>query len=55
MLQRKIDDVLASVRLVDLLGDEPDVRVRVATRALGVGAPVAAHDEHGRLALPVLQ
>ena len=55
MLQRKIDDVLSSVRLADLLGQEPDVRVRVATRAVAAGTPVATKDESGRLTLPVLQ
>ena len=55
MLQRKIDDVLASVRLSDLLADEPEVRVRVATRASAAGKAVPLHDEQGRLALPVLQ
>jgi Rrf2 family protein len=56
MLQRKIDDVLASVRLSDLLAEEPEVRVRVATRTMiGSAAPQPAHDANGRLALPVLQ
>jgi DNA-binding IscR family transcriptional regulator len=57
MLQRKIDDVLTSVRLADLLAEEPEVRLRVATRTVGIGtpAPVAVHDDQGRLALPVLQ
>lgn len=55
MLQRKIDDVLASVRLADLLAEEPEVRVRVATRASAAGKAIPLHDEQGRLALPVLQ
>ena len=55
MLQRKIDDVLASVRLADLLGEESEVRVRVATRTIGRGKPQATKNEAGRLSLPVLQ
>ena len=57
MLQRKIDDVLASVRLSDLLADEHVVRERVASRTDGSVVPVVVpgHDERGRLALPVLQ
>jgi Rrf2 family protein len=46
LLQRRIDDVLESVRLSDLLMQEEQVRQRIGL------APVAAS---GRLALPVLQ
>jgi Rrf2 family protein len=46
LLQRRIDDVLAGVRLSDLLMQESEVRERV-----GLGAALAG----GRLALPVLQ
>jgi hypothetical protein len=46
LLQRRIDDVLESVRLSDLLMQESQVRERI-----GLGSPVAG----GRLALPVLQ
>jgi Rrf2 family transcriptional regulator, iron-sulfur cluster assembly transcription factor len=47
LLQRRIDDVLESVRLSDLLMQESDVRERV-----GLGEPAIAA---GRLALPILQ
>ena len=47
LLQRRIDDVLQSVRLSDLLLQESQVRERV-----GLPEPVAIG---GRLALPVLQ
>ena len=47
MLQRRVDDVLDSVRLSDLLMQESDVRERV-----GLNRPIVAG---GRLALPVLQ
>ncbi|MFI5257116.1 MAG: RrF2 family transcriptional regulator [Gemmatimonadales bacterium] len=47
LLQRRIDDVLESVRLSDLLMQESDVRDRV-----GLGEPAIAA---GRLALPILQ
>jgi hypothetical protein len=46
LLQRRIDDVLDSVRLSDLLLQESEVRERV-------GLPTA-HLIGGRLALPVL-
>jgi len=46
LLQRRIDDVLESVRLSDLLLQESDVRERI-----GLVQPSAG----GRLALPVLQ
>lgn len=46
MLQRRIDDVLESVRLSDLLMQESEVRERV-----GLGGAAAAR---GRAALPVL-
>jgi DNA-binding IscR family transcriptional regulator len=46
LLQRRIDDVLHSVRLSDLLMQESEVRERV-----GLSEPVAIG---GRLALPVL-
>lgn len=49
LLQRRVDDVLASVRLSDLLHQESEVRERV-----GLTAPAAA-GVGGRLALPVLQ
>ncbi|MEP6732513.1 MAG: Rrf2 family transcriptional regulator, partial [bacterium] len=48
MLQRRIDEVLESVRLSDLLMHEREVRERV-------GLPVSAEPTSGRLALPVLQ
>jgi Rrf2 family protein len=47
LLQRRIDDVLQSVRLTDLLMQESQVRERV-----GLSEPTLAG---GRLALPVLQ
>jgi Rrf2 family protein len=47
LLQRKIDDVLASVRLSDLLAEEGEVRSRV-------GLERAAAPESDRRALPVL-
>jgi Rrf2 family protein len=46
LLQRRIDDVLESVRLSDLLMQESEVRERIGL----VAAPMG-----GRLALPVLQ
>ena len=46
LLQRRIDDVLESVRLSDLLMQEGEVRERIGL----VAAPAG-----GRLALPVLQ
>ena len=48
LLQRRIDEVLDSVRLSDLLMHERDVRERV-----GLAVPVVSAS--GRLALPVLQ
>ena len=48
LLQRRIDEVLDSVRLSDLLMQERDVRERV-----GLDAPAVSVS--GRLALPVLQ
>ena len=48
LLQRRIDEVLDSVRLSDLLMQEREVRERV-----GLSAP--AVPASGRLALPVLQ
>ena len=48
LLQRRIDEVLDSVRLSDLLMHERDVRQRV-----GLAEPVVSAS--GRLALPVLQ
>ena len=47
LLQRRIDDVLASVRLADLLAEEGEVRSRV-------GLVSAAEGEADRRALPVL-
>ena len=46
LLQRRIDDVLESVRLSDLLLQESEVRQRVGLAGAGIGG--------GRLALPVL-
>ena len=46
LLQRRIDDVLDSVRLSDLLLQESEVRARVGL--------TAAPEPGGRLALPVL-
>lgn len=48
LLQRKIDDVLDSVRLSDLLSEEHDVRIRV-----GLGD--ASADVSDARALPILQ
>jgi Rrf2 family protein len=48
LLQQRIDEVLASVRLSDLLMQEREVRERV-----GLSTPAAS--AQGRLALPVLQ
>lgn len=48
LLQRRIDEVLDSVRLSDLLMQEREVRERV-----GLGAPVTSAS--GRMSLPVLQ
>jgi Rrf2 family protein len=48
LLQRKIDDVLESVRLSDLLSEEHDVRIRV-----GLGD--ASTDAIDARALPILQ
>jgi hypothetical protein len=48
MLQRKIDDVLESVRLSDLLADESVVRERV-------GLPASSPARPESRALPVLQ
>ena len=47
LLQKRVDEVLAGVRLSDLLLQESQVRERV-----GLSEPVSAG---GRLALPVLQ
>lgn len=55
LLQQKIDDVLESVNLADLLHDENEVRKLVG---LGREAPApepAATDGHARKRLPVLQ
>jgi Rrf2 family protein len=46
LLQRRIDDVLESVRLSDLLMQESEVRERIGLLPVTMG---------GRLALPVLQ
>ncbi len=54
LLQQKIDDVLESVRLSDLLYDEPDVRERVGLPRL-VQAPPPPRTPGGRARLPVLQ
>jgi len=48
LLQRRVDEVLDSVRLSDLLMQEPQVRAHV-----GLEQPVVSAS--GRLALPVLQ
>jgi Rrf2 family protein len=48
LLQQRIDEVLASVRLSDLLMQEREVRERV-----GLGSPTRSPS--GQLALPVLQ
>ena len=53
LLQQKIDDVLDSVRLSDLLHDERDVRERVGLPRL-VQAPPAPRVPGGRARLPVL-
>jgi Rrf2 family protein len=47
LLQQKIDDVLSSVHLADLLSEEQEVRVRVGLDDVAV--------EHGPRALPILQ
>ena len=49
LLQRKIDDVLAGVRLSDLLAEEGEVRSRV-----GLVSAVAPDEIGDRRALPVL-
>lgn len=49
MLQRKIDDVLQSVRLSDLLHEESEVRERVGLNAEPAAVPTASRG------LPVLQ
>jgi hypothetical protein len=48
LLQRKIDDVLDSVHLADLLSQESEVRIRVGL----TDAPVEHADSR---ALPILQ
>ena len=48
LLQQKIDEVLGSVRLSDLLLQEREVRARVGLREPALAAS-------GRLALPILQ
>ena len=48
LLQRKIDDVLESVRLADLLHEESEVRELV-----GLGAATGGHE--GRQSLPILE
>jgi Rrf2 family transcriptional regulator, iron-sulfur cluster assembly transcription factor len=56
LLQQRIDDVLASVRLSDLLHEESEVRARVGLTA-AAAEPEQAHDESGVAslrALPVL-
>jgi Rrf2 family transcriptional regulator, iron-sulfur cluster assembly transcription factor len=56
LLQQRIDDVLASVRLSDLLHEESEVRARVGLTA-AAAEPEQAHDESGVTslrALPVL-
>jgi Rrf2 family protein len=60
MLQRRIDDVLESVRLSDLLADEATVRDRVGLPATPAEPEMqsdvpAAPEEHARHPLPVLQ
>jgi DNA-binding IscR family transcriptional regulator len=51
LLQRRIDEVLESVRLSDLLMQESEVRERV-----GLSLPaMQAVSAGGRLALPILQ
>ena len=50
LLQRRIDEVLDSVRLSDLLMQERQVRERV-----GLEQPAVHVSASGRLALPVLQ
>lgn len=54
LLQRKIDDVLDSVCLADLLVEESEVRTRVGLPA-GTGAADANADAHDGRALPILQ
>lgn len=64
LLQRRIDDVLDSIRLADLLDEESVVRSRVglemAPAAVGAAAAVGETPDEGavvgrRVALPVLQ
>lgn len=57
LLQRRIDETLASVKLSDLLADEASVRGQMGLPSLDAGvagddAPVA---DHRHLALPILQ
>lgn len=56
LLQQKIDDVLESVCLADLLHGESEVRMRVGLDELPVvGEPELVEEIAGRRALPVLQ
>ncbi|MDB4900502.1 MAG: Rrf2 family DNA-binding protein, partial [Gemmatimonadetes bacterium] len=50
LLQQRVDEVLQSVLLSDLLLQESEVRQRV-----GLTLPAAVASPSGRLALPVLQ
>ena len=56
LLQRKIDDVLASVLLSDLLAEESVVRARIGMAAAGTASVPAGVGEEalGRRGLPVL-
>jgi len=57
MLQQRIDEVLDSVRLSDLVHEEAHVRARVGLPALsasGTTAPPPAPSVSGRTALPLL-
>jgi Rrf2 family protein len=55
LLQQKIDAVLESVRLSDLLHDERNVRQRVGLPALPAPEPEPPRDGPRRSRLPVLQ
>ena len=55
LLQRRIDEVLASVLLSDLLSDESSVRDRVGLLPVQAKEPAAAAAGQRHLTLPILQ
>lgn len=54
LLQQRIDDVLGSVRLSDLLLEESEVRARVGLAAVGTASPEPDEQAVSPRALPVL-